>query len=106
MPIVDHWQALAQIFAGRMLNSTAEGIVIAGFICILLRTMRRQNSSTRFAMWLSALAAVTVLPLAESMGSSALGAATHVSRSAFQLPGFWAVYLLVVWAIVAAIGLA
>jgi beta-lactamase regulating signal transducer with metallopeptidase domain len=106
MPIADHCQALAQIFAGRMLNSTAEGIVIAGFIWILLRTMRRQNSSTRFAMWLSALAAVAVLPLAESMRSSALGATTRVSRSAFQLPGLWAVYLLVVWAIVAAIGLA
>jgi hypothetical protein len=84
MPIVDHCQALAQIFAGRMLNSTAEGIVIAGFIWIILRTMRRQNSSTRFAMWLSALAAVAVLPLAESMRSSALG--TDHARLPFRIP--------------------
>ncbi len=106
MPIADHWQALAQIFAGRMLNSTAEGIVIAGFIWILLRMMTRQNSSTRFAMWLSALAAVAMLPLIEGIGFGALGTAAHASHSAFQLPSFWAVDLLIVWAIIAAIGLA
>ncbi len=106
MPITDHWQALAQVFAGRMLNSIAEGIVIAGFIWILLRTMGRQNSSTRFAMWFSALTAVAMLPLLEWIGASTLVVATHASHSAFQLPGSWAADLLVVWAIIAMIGLA
>ncbi len=106
MPIAGHWQALAQLFAGRMLNSTAEGIVITGFIWILLHAMRRQNSSTRFAMWLSSLAAVAFLPLLESAGSSALGTATRASHSTLQLPGSWAVDLLVAWAIIAMIGLA
>ncbi len=105
MPIAGHWQALAQLFAGRMLNSTAEGIVITGFIWILLHAMRRQNSSTRFAMWLSSLAAVAFLPLLESAGSSALGTATRASHSTLQLPGPWAVDLLVVWAVIATIGL-
>ncbi|MGB8594955.1 MAG: M56 family metallopeptidase [Candidatus Sulfotelmatobacter sp.] len=106
MAIADHWQAFAQIFADRMLNSTVEGIVIAVFIWIMLRALRRQNSSTRFAMWFSALAAIAVLPIVESIGSNAAGTAARASRSAFRLPGYWAVDVLVVWAVIAGIGLA
>jgi beta-lactamase regulating signal transducer with metallopeptidase domain len=102
MAIGDHWQALAQVVAGRMLNGTAEGILIATFIWIMLLSLRRQNSSTRFAMLLSALVAVAVLPLVESVGSHTASAA----HSAFRVPGFWAMDVLVVWSILAGAGLA
>jgi len=100
----DPWQALAQIFAGRMLNGTVEGIVIAAFIWIMLLSLRRQNSSTRFAMWLSALGAVAVLPLVESVGSNTVGASA--AHSAFRVPGFWAMDIFVIWSILAGAGLA
>jgi len=52
--VVDNGQALAQLFAERMLNSVGEGIVIAVFAWLLLRLLSRQSSSTRFAVWFSA----------------------------------------------------
>jgi beta-lactamase regulating signal transducer with metallopeptidase domain len=99
------WQILAQIFVERLMNSLVEGIAIAFFAWILLRASGRQNSNTRFAVWLSAMMAVVALPLFQNTKSgtaSALGSASH---SAFNLPGSWAVYLLVAWAIIAGAGL-
>jgi beta-lactamase regulating signal transducer with metallopeptidase domain len=104
MLIAAHWQGMAQIFAERMLNSMAEGVVIAGFGWLLLLTLRRQNSSTRFAVWFFALAAVVGIPIVESLRSNA-GAASAV-HSAFRLPGFWAIDALVIWAVIASAGLA
>jgi beta-lactamase regulating signal transducer with metallopeptidase domain len=106
MALAAHWQALAEIFAGRVLNSTAEGIVIALFIWVMLLALRRQNSSTRFAMWFSGLAAIAVLPVIESMGSHVVGSAAATSRFTFRLPGSWAMEALAAWAVIAAIGLA
>jgi beta-lactamase regulating signal transducer with metallopeptidase domain len=103
MPITGHWQALAEMFAGRMLNSVAEGLVIALLGWVVLCAMRRQNSSTRFAMWFAALAAVVLLPIVESARSNAGASAVH---SALRLPGYWAVDLFVLWLVIVSVGLA
>src|SRR5580700_6374299 len=105
MALAGHGQALAEIFAGRVLNSTAEGIVIALFIWVMLLALRRQNSSTRFAIWFSGLAAIAVLPVIESMGSPVVGSAAATSRFTYRLPGSWAMEVLAGWAVIAAIGL-
>ena len=55
-------QALAQLFTERVLNTAAEGIVLAGLVWVLLRMAGRQNSGTRFAIWFSALLAIVALP--------------------------------------------
>lgn len=102
MPITGHWQALAEMLAGRMLNSVAEGLVIALLGWVVLCAMRRQNSSTRFAMWFAALAAVVLLPIVESARSNAGTATIH---SAVRLPGYWAVDLFVLWLAIAGVGL-
>lgn len=106
MALTGHWQAVAETFTARVLNSTAEGIVIALFIWVMLLALRRQNSSTRFAMWFSGLAAIALLPIVESIGSHPTSAAATVSHFAFRLPGSRAMDALAVWAIVAGIGLA
>jgi beta-lactamase regulating signal transducer with metallopeptidase domain len=106
MPIAAHWQALAEIFAGRVLNSTADGIVIALLIWGMLHALRRQNSSTRFAMWFSGLAAIAFLPIVESLGSRSASLTATTSPLTFRLPGSWAVDALTVWAVIAGIGLA
>jgi len=103
MPIASHWQALAEMLAGRMLNSVAEGLVIALLGWLVLCAMRRQNSSTRFAMWFAALAAVALLPMVEGARSNA---GTGVVHSAVRLPGSWAVDLFVLWLVIASVGLA
>ena len=48
-------QSLAQLTAERILNCTAEGMVIALLAWLLLRAIGRQNSGTRFAVWFAAL---------------------------------------------------
>jgi beta-lactamase regulating signal transducer with metallopeptidase domain len=98
------WQIVAQIMVERAANSLVEGIAIALFAWILLRAFGRQNSNTRFAVWLSAMVAVVALPLFQNTKSGdAVVAAAH---SAFRLPASWAVYLVVAWAIIAGVGLA
>jgi beta-lactamase regulating signal transducer with metallopeptidase domain len=99
-----HLQAAAEVVAGRMLNSLAEGLVLAIFAWLLLRLMQRQNSSSRFALLFSVLAAIALLPIADAFWPRT--SATSLVHPALQLPGFWAVDLIVVWALIAAIGLA
>jgi beta-lactamase regulating signal transducer with metallopeptidase domain len=106
MLIADHWHALAQIFAERMLNSTLEGIAIALFGWVLLRALGRQNSNTRFAVWFSALVAIAALPLFENMTLGVPVAVAGTTHSAFRLPGSWAVDIFVAWAVIASVGLA
>ena len=105
MGFAAHWQVLAQIFADRMLNGVGEGIVLAMFGWALLRVSGRQNSSTRFAVWFSMMVAITALPFFGSIGLGGAGLPSN-SHSAFQLPGFYAVDIFVVWALIASAGLA
>ncbi len=99
-----HWQAAAQIAAERLLNSMAEGIVIALFAWLLLRIMKRQNSSSRFALLFSVLAAIAVMPIADAFWSR-INAPANLIHPALRLPGFWAVDLLIIWAVIAAVSL-
>ena len=104
MAIAADWQIFAQIFVERVANSLVEGVAIALFAWILLRAFGRQNSNTRFAVWLSAMVAVVALPLFQNTKSG--DAAVAAAHSAFRLPGSWADYIFVAWAIIAGIGLA
>ncbi|MGB7598886.1 MAG: M56 family metallopeptidase [Candidatus Sulfotelmatobacter sp.] len=105
MGFAAHWQALAQIFAERMLNGVAEGIVLAMFGWALLRVSGRQNSSTRFALWFCMMVAITALPFFGSIGLSG-GGLPSKSHAAFQMPGYYAVDIFMVWALIAVAGLA
>ena len=68
--------------------------------------MRRQSSSARFAVWFSALVAIAVLPWAGEVAWSRLNAPQGSTYAAFTVPGSWALYFLVVWGAIAALGLA
>ena len=93
---------LARICAGRMLNSMLEGIAIGLFAWILLRLVGQRNSSTRFAVWFSALLAIAMLPL---LGSGSATPPTN-SGTAITVSGSWALGIFAIWAMVAGIGLA
>lgn len=98
-------QALAEISVERMLNTIAEGIAIALFSWIFLRAIQHQSSSTRFAVWFSALVGVTSLPLFEILipgGPTGVAATAH---SAIQLPVSWAVRIFLAWAVIAGVAL-
>src|SRR5271169_5570342 len=93
---------LARICAGRMLNSMIEGIAIGLFAWILLRLVGRRNSSTRFAVWFSALLAIAMLPL---LGPGSATSPT-TSGTAVTVSASWALGLFTIWAMVAVMGLA
>jgi beta-lactamase regulating signal transducer with metallopeptidase domain len=105
MPAADHWQTLAQIFADRMLNSMLVGVLLAVLGWGLLRTLRRQSSSTRFAVWFSIMLAIAALPFFDS-AHGAGRRLTSAAHPALRLSGSWAVEIFVVWATIAAASLA
>ena len=95
-------QSLAQISSERMLNCAVEGLGIAVLAWILLRMIGRQNSGTRFAVWFSALLGIAALPL---FGHLAAGGTELTRQSEITMPGSWALYIFVLWAVVAVAGL-
>jgi beta-lactamase regulating signal transducer with metallopeptidase domain len=93
---------LAQALAERLLNSMIEGIAIGLFAWVLLQLVGRKNSSTRFAVWFSALLAIAALPVmrsTSSVNSVAEGA------SALTLPASWALDIFFAWAVIASMAL-
>src|SRR5882724_6419007 len=94
--------SLAQLSAERILNCTAEGIVIALLAWLLLRAMGPRNSGTRFAVWFAALLGIAALPL---FGNWAATGGELAKRSEITLPVSWALYIFAAWALVAAVGL-
>jgi beta-lactamase regulating signal transducer with metallopeptidase domain len=92
---------LARLSAESMLNCLLEGVVIGLFAWILLRVVGRRNSTTRFAVWFSALLAIAALPV---LGVAAAGSA-QAGRvaSAITVPSSWAFYIFILWAAIAAV---
>ena len=99
---VPELQTLVQICSERLLNSAAEGIVLACLVWLLLRLVGRQNSGTRFAIWLSALLAIVVLPFlsASSVTASHFPRLPPASmRGQIILSSSWALGLFAVWVV-------
>ncbi len=95
---------IAQLSVERLLNGLAEGTVIALFTWLLLRLIGRRNSGTRFAVWFSALLAISVVPFLEMF--SAPAAVAHPVSAAITVPQSWSLYLFSMWAVIALAGLA
>jgi beta-lactamase regulating signal transducer with metallopeptidase domain len=95
-------QSLAQLFAERMINCTAEGMTIALLAWVVLRAIGPRNSGTRFAVWFAALLGIAALPV---FGNWAASGAELTKRSEISLPAAWALYVFAAWALVALVGL-
>ena len=95
-------QPLAQVSAERILNCTAEGVVIALLAWLLLRAIGPRNSGTRFAVWFAALLGIATLPL---FGNWTSHGAELTKRSEITLPAWWALYIFAAWVLVAGLGL-
>lgn len=91
-------EKFAEIAVERTINSLPEGVLIALGASLLLRLMRRQNSGTRFAVWLIALVGVVTLPLLPFID---LSTSEHLVnfhlRSGLVFPSYWALAFLIVW---------
>ena len=97
---------VAQMSIEGLLNGLAQGTAIyCLFAWLMLRLIgRRRNSGTRFAVWFSALLAIALAPFVEL--PEAARATTHPASAAFTMPQAWSSYLFVVWAVIAAVGVA
>ena len=87
-------------FVGRMLNTVAEGLVVATCVWLALRWFKPLNSGTRFAVWFSTLLAIVALPFLSRTNSVQAVASSY---SQLALPSSWAIYLMISWAAVASI---
>ncbi|HVT98856.1 MAG TPA: M56 family metallopeptidase [Acidobacteriaceae bacterium] len=98
----------AQLAVERVLNSLPEGLLIAVCAWLLLRVMGRQNSGTRFAVWLVALASVVTLPFVRSLGSTHdnLSALLPQAHPEISISVFWASAFFVLWSLIATVALA
>ena len=99
--------AIAQTSALQIVNCLIEGTLIAIFAGAVLRAARSQNSSTKFAVWFSALMGIAALPALTRVSGAwwahaANTPAQTVSRSAITLPASWALYVFGTWAMIAA----
>ena len=102
-------KTVSELATGQLVSYLLEGAVIAGFCGLLLRVVRRQNSSTRFAVWFFSLIAMAALPLLNgAVASSRASADTGMlgSNPAVVVPSSWALYVFLVWALLASLGLA
>ncbi len=108
-------QTVAQISVERLLNALPVGFLIALFAWALLRVLRRQNSGTRFAVWFLALLTVAALPLLGGFGAgqrqalmtSGMSAPLSGSlRAAIAIPGRWALFVFLAWALGACVAMA
>lgn len=93
-------QALAQIFAERQLNAAAAGILLAVLVAALLRITGRLNSGTRFAIWFSALLAISVIPFLSFIHSSPTPPIANAPGE-IVLNASWASYLFAAWGVIA-----
>jgi hypothetical protein len=78
---------LARMSAESLLNCMLEGVAIGLFAWILLRVVGRRNSSTRFAVWFSALLTIAALPVLGVAASGSAQAGKVVS--AITVPSSW-----------------
>jgi beta-lactamase regulating signal transducer with metallopeptidase domain len=92
--------AIAQYSALRIVDTLAEGTVIAIFAAALLHLARRQNAGTRFAIWFSALIAIATLPLIATV-SSHPDLSARIPHAAITVPDSWALYVFAAWALIA-----
>jgi len=97
---------LARVSAERVLNGVVEGVAIAVFVGMLLHTMRRRNSGTRFAVLLTALFSIAALPVLNVVQANAGATPGAHAVWAVTVPSVWATYLFLAWATIAAAGLA
>jgi beta-lactamase regulating signal transducer with metallopeptidase domain len=88
-----------------MLNSMTGGLAIALFAGVVLRFCGRRSSSTRFAVWFSALIAIAALPWLHGFATVVASVRPETSLSAFTLPASWATAIFLGWALIASLGI-
>jgi len=98
--------AIAQTSAVQIVNCLIAGTLIAIVASAVLRVARLRNSSTKFAVWFSALMGIAAVPALTGVSGASWAHAASISEqtashSAITLPGSWALYVFAAWAAIA-----
>ena len=110
MSLTLNWQWFVALLLDRMLICLVGGTVLAGVVSLLWHLVPKKNSRTRFAVWLSTLIAIAVLPVLRMGWKPWQPWRLHdprpvIEHALFTLPPSWATYLVFFWAVVAVAGL-
>jgi beta-lactamase regulating signal transducer with metallopeptidase domain len=106
--ILPEMQSVAIAFIERLLNSTFEGIVLAGLVYVFMRFIRRENSGTRFVIWFCAMLAIVALPFCSGVRT----ATAHLRflpsdrHGEIVISSTWALGIFIAWAVIAGMLLA
>ena len=94
-------QTVAQVAAGRGLNTVIEGFALATLSWVILRVFGARSSMTRFAVWFSTLLVIAGLPLFSQASSPLLASGSRLPE--LTLSGTWAAGLFVLWGLIASV---
>jgi beta-lactamase regulating signal transducer with metallopeptidase domain len=89
----------AQVSAGRVLNTMAEGVAIAALTWVVVRLFGIRNSAIRFALFFSTQLAVVALPF--FVPPTSFSTSAPWQRPEVTAPSSWAIGLFVAWAVIA-----
>jgi beta-lactamase regulating signal transducer with metallopeptidase domain len=84
-----------------IVDCLVEGTLITIFAGLVLRAARLRNSGTRFAVWFAALVAIAAVPFLGGTWAHGVIPAQSPNRPAITVPGSWAIYFFVAWAVIA-----
>ena len=99
--IIADFQTVAQVVAGRGLNTLLQGLALAGLSWAAIRCFGVRSSMTRFAVWFSTLLIIAGLPLLSRTTSPLLASGSHLSE--LRLSSEWAAGLFAAWALIASV---
>jgi beta-lactamase regulating signal transducer with metallopeptidase domain len=99
--IIADFQTVAQVAAGRGLNTLLEGFALAGLSWAALRCFGARSSMTRFAVWFSTLLVIAGLPLLSRTTSPLLPSGSRIPE--LTLSGNWAAGLFAAWAVITSV---
>src|SRR5438270_12562549 len=92
------FQTVAQVAAGRALNTLLEGFALAALSWTALRYFGARSSMTRFAVWFATLLVIAGLPLL-SLSDSA-SASSNLRVPEVMLSSVWALRLFLAWTVI------
>jgi Zn-dependent protease with chaperone function len=93
------FETVAQLAAGRGLNTVLEGFALAALSWTTLKVFRASSSMTRFAVWFSTLLVIAGLPFLSFGGPPRLPSRSHMPE--LTLRSGWAMGIFLAWAVIA-----
>jgi Zn-dependent protease with chaperone function len=104
LPMQTLLQTISRTSVEQIFNALPAGFIIALFAWFVLRSLKRQNAGTRFAVWFFALIAIASLPLLTQFGQGRARVLPS-NLAAISIPENWALFIFLAWAVGASVAM-